>query len=252
MNNIPSDKKYRAAFTAQDPDYRIISADFSGQELRLLAHITQEPKFLDALEKGIDLHTNSASLIFNKPYDSITKDQRTAAKSLTFGLIYGIGPMKLSANLDIDIRQAKYLMNRYFTTFPYIKKTLDVLVAEAKKNKYAYSPLDKRRRDLATFDWDNSREVAHAVNIAKNLPFQGAGASVTKYALCALSNKIHKKDLDAQIINVIHDEILVEVHKDDADETAKVVESEMIAAFNHFAPSVPMVVDAAIDTCWLH
>lgn len=263
MTNIPAAQEYRAAFIAQEDDYRIISADFSGQELRLLAHLTQEEKFLYALKNDMDLHSYSASLIFNIPYESffdeegelkddMKKRYRTPAKSLTFGLIYGIGPMKLSLNLDISVMEARNLMNRYFSTFPSIKKTLDDLTKDAEKNKYALSPLDGRRRDLSTFDWDDSRQKAHAFNITKNLPFQGCGASTTKLAMCKLKHVIDLNGYDAKIINAIHDEILVEVHKDEAEEVAEHVKDCMIKAFNHYAPSVPMVVNPEIAREWIH
>jgi len=263
MTNIPKAQEYRAAFIAQDPEYRIISADFSGQELRLLAHLTQEPKFLYALQNNMDLHSYSASLIFGIPYEKFfdengkgikeMKDKyRNPAKSLTFGLIYGIGPMKLSLNLGITIKKARNLMNTYFSTFPAIKKTLEDLTEDAEKNRYALSPLDGRRRDLTTFDWDDSRQVAHAFNITKNLPFQGCGASTTKLAMCKLKNLIDKEKYDAKIINAIHDEILVEVHKDEAEDVAKYVQKAMIEAFNHYAPSVPMEVEPAIGREWIH
>ena len=263
MTNIPSEAEYRAAFIAQDPNYRIISADFSGQELRLLAHLSQEPKFIYALKNKMDLHSYSASLIYDIPYEDFfdekgvlkkeMKDKyRKPAKSLTFGLIYGIGPMKLALNLDIEIKEARNLMNKYFATFTHIKRTLDNLTKEAAKNKYALSPLDGRRRDLSTFDWDDSRQVAHAFNITKNLPFQGCGASTTKLAMCKLKRLFDKERYDAKIINAIHDEILVEVHKDEAEEVAGHVQTAMISAFNHYAPSVPMEVDPAIAREWVH
>ena len=211
----------------------------------------------------MDLHSYSASLIYNIPYDTFFDDKgklkddmkkkyRTPAKSLTFGLIYGIGPMKLSLNLGIEIKEARNLMNKYFATFTYIKKTLDGLTTDAARNKYALSPLDGRRRDLTTFDWDDSRQVAHAFNIAKNLPFQGCGASTTKLAMCRLKRLFDKEKYDAKIINAIHDEILVEVHKDEAEEVAEHVKTAMVGAFNHYAPSVPMEVDPAIAREWVH
>jgi len=211
----------------------------------------------------MDIHSYSASLIYGIPYESFfdasgkIKDDmknkyRNPAKSLTFGLIYGIGPMKLSLNLNISIQEARNLMNKYFTTFPLIKKTLEDLIKEAEKNRYALSPLDGRRRDLTTFDWDDSKQVAHAKNITKNLPFQGCGASTTKLAMCKLKKIIDEKKYDAKIINAIHDEILIEVHKNEAEEVAKVVKESMISAFNHYAPSVPMKVEPAIAREWIH
>ena len=251
MTNIPSNAKYRAAFKVQDTNYKMISADFSGQELRLLAHLSQEPGFLEAIQKGVDLHTNSASLIFGIPYDDVKKDQRTAAKSLTFGLIYGIGPKKLSDNLEIKYDEAKHLMDKYYRTFPKIKELLNSLAIDAQRSHVAISPLDGRQRDLSTFDWKNRREVAHAINISKNLPFQGAGASVTKLALCRIKKRVEENNLDAKLVNVIHDEVVVESKESCSNQVAKIVEAEMIAAFNKYAPSVPMEVEAQIENHWV-
>jgi DNA polymerase-1 len=251
MTNIPSQTEYRAAFKAQNKTEKIISADFSGQELRLLAYLSQEKNFIDAIEQGIDLHTNSASLIFGIEYGRVTKPQRTAAKSLTFGLIYGIGPKKLSENLEITYNQAKDLMTKYYRTFPQIKTLLDDLVKQARATQIAVSPLDGRQRDLKTFDWYDRKAVAHALNISKNLPFQGAGASVTKKALCNIQEKIQDKKLSAKLVNVIHDEIIVESKESCAQEMAKIVEAEMIKAFNHYAPSVKMEVEAQIEDHWV-
>jgi DNA polymerase I-like protein with 3'-5' exonuclease and polymerase domains len=252
MQNIPSEAEYRAAFTAQSPDYKIIAADFSGQELRLLAHLSQEPKFLDALKRGVDLHTNSASLVFGIPYDKVSKKERTAAKAITFGLIYGMGPMKLGHTLDINMQEARYLINKYFYTFPYIKQAMDKLESHARLTHVALSPLDQRQSDLSSMDWEDGRQASHALNIAKNLPFQGTGASTTKLALCRIKRRLDKYEYDARLINVVHDEILVEAHLDCVEDVAKLVETEMVTAFNYYAPSVPMEADAHIGDCWIH
>ncbi|MBC8410396.1 MAG: hypothetical protein H8E12_16990 [Rhodobacteraceae bacterium] len=254
MQNIPREAAYRAAFTAQSKDYKIIAADFSGQELRLLAHISQEPKFLKALEEGVDLHTNSASLVFGVPYEEVSKAQRNSAKSITFGLVYGIGPKKLSENLKISYNDAIYLMNKYFKTFPEIKKALDRLEAQARDTKMAISPLDGRQSDLSFKDWTSRGSVAHALNIAKNLPFQGTGASTTKLALCRIKHRFDKKGYgsDAKLINVVHDEILVECKNEIVADVVNIVETEMVKAFNIYAPSVPMEAAAEVGNHWIH
>jgi DNA polymerase I-like protein with 3'-5' exonuclease and polymerase domains len=252
MQNIPATKVYREAFTAQNADYKIIAADFSGQELRLLAHISQEPKFKSALESGKDLHTNSASLVFETDYNKVSKTQRQAAKAITFGLIYGMGPMKLAHTLDIDIMEAKTLIQKYFRAFPQIKITMSKLEGQARLSKMALSPLDGRQSSLAFVNWNDRREVSHALNIAKNIPFQGAGASTTKLALCRIKRKLDKGGYDARLINVVHDEILVEVVSHEAQTVAKIIEVEMVAAFNYYAPSVAMEAEAHIGDCWIH
>jgi DNA polymerase I-like protein with 3'-5' exonuclease and polymerase domains len=252
LQNIPSDERYRSAFTAQDSEYRIIASDYARQDLRGLADISKEPGLINAINNKVDLHTNSASLIYGIPYKDITKKQRNAAKALTFGLIYGIGPGRLAENLGISFMEAKTLMNKYFSTFPNIKKVLDQAVSAAKKLKYALSPLDKRRRDLSSFDWDDKRQVSHALNISKNIICQGASASITKLALCLVKEAIDSGEYDAKIVNVVHDEILVEAHEDDADDVGKLLEVGMIEAFEHYCPGIAMEVEAVIDNHWVH
>lgn len=274
MTNIPKEQEYRDPFEAQGQDYLMISADFSGQELRLLVELSKEPKLIEALEKQMDLHSYSASLLNDIPYDDflekdasgnvvmedgapkikadMKKNYRGPTKSCTFGIIYGAGPTKLASQLNIEVNTAKQLMKKYFETFPGIKTLMDELVEEAKENKYALSPLDGRRRDLSSVDWDNSRKEAHAMNIAKNLPFQGAGASITKYAACKIRNSITIGGYDAKLINIIHDEVLVEVHKEHAEEVSEIVKNDMIAAFNYYAPNVPMEVAPSIAKHWVH
>jgi DNA polymerase I-like protein with 3'-5' exonuclease and polymerase domains len=203
LQNIPREAEYRAAFSAPDEDYKMIAADFSGQELRLLTHLSQEPNFISCLNKGKDLHSYCASILFNRNYETITKEERNAAKSLNFGIIYGMGPKRLADTLKISFEAAKNLLQKYFETFPRIKLLLNEFTENALKNKYALSPLDNRRRDLSTFDFDNGREKNHALNISKNLPFQGAGASVTKRALWKVQNKLNNNN--ALLVNVIHD-----------------------------------------------
>ena len=151
-----------------------------------MAQISKEPGFLKALKEDLDLHCFSASLIYGIPYeDFIDKETgkpfkdgemaelRSKTKSISFGIIYGIGANKLAANLKIDVKEAKDLLTRYFLTFPRIKELIDKLAKDAEIHRYAISPLDGRRRDLADFDWDNPKHAGHAMNIAKNLPFQG-------------------------------------------------------------------------------
>jgi DNA polymerase-1 len=123
--------------------------------------------------------------------------------------LYGAGPGKLAAQLNIDIKEAKDLQKKYFDTFPKIKKLMDNLVKEMKDTKIARSPLDGRFIDFSGLDWDNGGLVAHAMNQTKNLPFQGAGASTTKKALILIDKEIKARKLDAKIVNCVHDKSLL-------------------------------------------
>ncbi len=207
---------------------------------------------IKALVDGIDLHTYSASLLFNKPYDQITEEERNQCKSITFALLYGAGPTKLSTKLKITFSEARTLMNRYFVVFPKVKAFMNKMVEHVEKHRFALSPLDNRRLDLHGIDWNNKALVAHAVNQAKNLPFQGAGASTIKLALVRLNNRIKKNGYNAKIVNAIHDEILVEVCPEHTKQVKLAVEEEMVIAFNHYANSVPMEITAKVGKHWIH
>lgn len=252
MMNLPKEQDYRTPFCVQDPEWNFISADFSGQELRLLAHASKETKMIEALHRGVDLHTYSASLLFDKDYNSISSQERNQCKAITFALLYGAGPRKLSTQLKIPYTDARSLMNRYFSVFTNVKKFMDGIVTRVEQEKYALSPLDGRRVYLDEIDWDNKALVAHAINQAKNLPFQGGGASTTKLALVRLKNRIRKNGYEAKIVNSIHDEILVEVSPKDTEDVKIAVQEEMIKAFNYYADSVPMEVNPKVGKHWLH
>lgn len=163
-----------------------------------------------------------------------------------------MGPGKLARELGITLDEAKQLFNKYFETFPNIKKLMDRLTEEVKRNKYAYSELDKRRRDLTSLDWDNPRKAAHGINQAKNLPFQGTGASITKLAVCMIREEIIAHNYDARILCTVHDEILVETNINCLTEVKDLVYNLMIKAFNHFAKEVVAEVSLEVGTKWIH
>jgi len=276
MQNLPKQQEYRTPFCVEDPvNWQFISADFSGQELRILAQLSGDTNFIEAIKDGKDLHSYSASLLFGIPYEEffiydetgkmllneagepiikpeMKKKYRNPCKTITFGLLYGAGPNKIASSLKITKEEAKELMDKYFKTFPDIKKLMVQLTNNAKKSKCAISPLDGRQIDLAAIDWDNNGIMAHALNQAKNLPFQGCGASITKLALCYINDKLKKYDNKAYIVNVIHDEILVECKKEIVNDVKIIVETEMIKAFNFYCPDVKMTVVAEVGTHWVH
>ena len=251
-DETPDDKNYRVPFCVQNKDYRFISADFSAQELAILTQMSKEKAFLDAILNNRDLHKMSAALVFDVPEAEVTKKQRKFAKTVTFSLVYGTSAYGLGKSLKIPTREAEDLMNKYFRVFPSIKNLLDSFVSTTERERCAISPLDGRRRDLANVDWEDFGKKKHALNIAKNHPIQGTAASTTKLALVMLQDYIETYKKDAMIIAVIHDEILVECHKDIAEEMQKATSKSMITAFKYYCPDVPMKADAMIGTHWLH
>ncbi len=163
-----------------------------------------------------------------------------------------MGAHRLAKELNIEQRKAQRLLNQFWNKFPLIKGLLDQLVADAQKNGYAYSPLDGRRRYLLHTDWAVPVEKAHASNQAKNLPFQGGNATITKIALHRVKNKIDEKGFNAKIINVVHDEILVEVIAAEAEKVQTMIEHEMVEAAYELIKTVPMVAESKIGDCWIH
>lgn len=264
MQNIPAPNKkdmargidYRKPFCVQDLDWRIVNADFASQELRVLAQLSGEPAWKKAIEDGRDLHSMVASMMFKVPEEECQKDSpndyRKKAKTIGFGVVYGMSAFGLAKTLDIDKTEANKLLNAFFTSFPQIKKFLTEREKETRRLKRAVSPLDGRVRDLGNIDWDDWRKRSHALNIGKNHPIQGASASITKLALVKVQKYIEDNDKQAKLIAVIHDEMLVECHKDISDEMANVVENSMVDAFNHYCPDIPMAVKPEVGTHWIH
>ncbi len=252
MQNIPKLEAYRTPFRAELPNWKMISADFANQELRVLAELSKEPAFIKCIEDGLDLHKMVGSILLNKRYEDITDAERSRAKTLNFGTVYGMSAYGLAKTLKIDKDEAKELLKKFFEAFPNIYSFLKQCEREVAQTKIAVSTLDGRIRNLANMDWDDWRKRSHALNIAKNHPIQGASASITKLALVNLQDKINEDNLEAKIVAVIHDEILVECHEDIAQKVATIVTDCMVEAFNFYCPNVTMTVDAIIDNHWVH
>jgi len=252
LQNIPHEQDYRTPFEAQREDWRIISADYSSQELRVLAQLSKEPAWLDAIKNKRDLHKMVASMMFRVPYDKVTKDLRTKAKTIGFGTIYGLSAYGLAKQLKISPDEGKSLLDSFFKAFPHVHRFLKQMERRALETKIAYSPLDGRIRDLSSVDWDDWRKRKHALNIAKNHPIQGASASITKLGLVLILKEFLKRNFKAKIIGVIHDEILVECPLNEAEEATEIVKSSMIKSFNHYCPDVPMEVEPVIARHWVH
>lgn len=265
LQNIPSAAEYRAAFTVQHPDWRMICCDYASCELRILAEISQEPAWINAYKQGLDMHSMVASMMFGIPYEEIVdennevrgeyKDLRTRAKAIGFGVAYGMKAGRLANTLKIEIDEASDLLNKFWKAFPEIKKTLDRVAKEAIQQEYAESPLDKRRRYFKSFDLEVKKERAHAENIAKNMICQAPNASMIKKALCLLRSATIARGWESdifRILMVIHDEIVCECHMSIVDEAKQLVENMMVEAAEYYVKSVPMKAEAKIDLHWVH
>lgn len=258
LQNIPKEKVYRKPFTAKNADYRIVGADYSGMELRILADLSKEPSWIDCFRRGGDLHSENGSILMGKTIrkkgTNGTDDPgenwelRDPVKTLNFGVGYGMGAKKLSKTANISIQQARQLVKDYWIKFAEVKKFFDKFVFDAISVRCVRSPYDGRLRWLDGFDYDSQKDLARIRNMCMNFPMQSGNATITKLALVWLRKDLAGKD--AIIISTVHDEILVECHKDIADEVHAILRKDMIEAAELYLKNVKVTVDSKISTCW--
>lgn len=254
MQNIPAKKEFRACFRPQDISSRVMyTADYSGCELRLLAELSGDPKFQRIFNEGLDPHIAVACELTGQPYNKdMSKEERKPYKAINFGVIYGMGPKKLSGQLDIPLDTAADLIKSWYASFPSVKAFLDEVAYNAEVTHQAVSTLDGRIRHLDTMDWDDKGHVAHAKNVAKNMPFQGGNASMIKRGMCILYDKIEKQRReDLELVACVHDEFVAEGDRDKLEEGKELVVSSMIEAGEYYVKSVPMVVDVDVGDHWI-
>ena len=249
LQSIPSGSEFRSCFRAPE-GRRLITADYQGAELRILAQVSGDPVFLHTLLDGGDLHSIVASRLFGQ---SVSKDEnphlRAKAKAINFGLAYGMGPAGLANQVGINEHEASSLLERYFEVFPRIRRYLDEAAQVALRNGFA------RTLGGRTFwfnDMRNENRPPHALaRVAKNMPIQGTNADIVKLAMARITAGLAEANLDAFLVNMVHDEIVVETASDVAEETRDVVVREMMSAGAEFVRRVPMTVDAQIGETWL-
>ena len=248
---------FRSCFIAK-PGYKLVTADFSQQELRILADMSGDPTFrkayLERDEDGntLDVHKYTASVIFEVPYKEVTPNQRKKAKTLNFFLVFGGGAYSLADTLKCTEEEAQDIIDDYFKRYSHIKRFLDNCASSAVYNGYA-TTISGRKRFLTLPSPDDPmfrRAKSSIKRRGKNTPIQGSGADVTKMALAFLFERLERENYDATVLMVVHDEFVVEVREDQAEEVARVVEEEMVRGFSHFFATIPMVVDANIGDTW--
>jgi DNA polymerase-1 len=247
VQQVPHAIEYRRCFRAQGPDRKLIIADYSQIELRILAHVTEDKGFIEAFNSGADLHRVTAAQVFNVPLDQVTKEQRDFAKRLNFGVVYGIGAQRFSMMTGLPLSDAEQIMSRYFQTY----RGLDTWLREAARRAVREKQARTLSGRLARFNFDpEDRQAASlAQRNGKNMPIQGASADILKRALRLLHDKL--RETTAEIVNIVHDEIVVEADADQSQEIARVVEESMCAAGEEFVKLVPVKVETEIGDEWV-
>ncbi len=246
LQQVPNTPEYRSCFRAPS-GRKLVIADYSQIELRILADWSQDTALVKALVSGEDLHCVTASQMFGIPLNQVSKEQRAAAKQLNYGIMYGLGAQGLAARIDASVEESEGLIRRYFAAYSGVAAWLREAADRAVRDK------ENRTRSgrLISFSYDptDRSQVAATQRLGKNAPIQGSSADITKRALALLYEAL--RGLDAKIVNCIHDEIVVEVAANEAEECAAVVEREMEAAAREFIRSVPVTVDTVIGDAWL-
>jgi DNA polymerase I len=250
LQNIPirseEGRKIREGFRPQKEGWVYLSADYSQIELRLLAHFSEDPALIDAFNRGDDIHAYTASLIFDCPQSQITKEMRSQAKTVNFGILYGQTPYGLSQELGISHKEAAHFIETYFARYPNVLSYLDQSVAYAKNHKNAVT-LFERKRPLPEIDSKNPHIRAAAERLAINTPLQGTAADIIKKAMITIEHKIEKESLEGFMILQVHDELIFEIPENEIPQVEKTVKEGMEQST---LLKVPLTVDISIGKNW--
>jgi DNA polymerase-1 len=249
LQNIPVrtelGREIRAAFIAS-PGTRLLSADYSQIELRLLAHYSQDPLLLRAYHENIDIHALTASEVFGVPLEAMDKETRSRAKAVNFGIVYGISPFGLAAQLGIPMGEAREIIERYFARYSSVQGFIEKTLAAA-RTQGCVRTLFGRLRPIPDLESRNPNQRGFAERTAVNTPLQGTAADLIKLAMIVIDRKLTERNLKTRMVLQVHDELLFEVPEAESDEVEKLVREEMEGAAQL---TVPLEVDIAFGSNW--
>ena len=250
LQNIPirtlRGQQIRGAFVA-NPGNKIISADYSQIELRLIAEISNEENMIKAFQDGEDIHVSTASKLFNIPLEEVTKTQRSQAKTVNFGILYGQGAFALGEQTGLSRTEAKEMIASYYETYPKLKKFMADQVTKAQDLGYVETILN-RKRHLKDINSANFVVKAHAERNAVNAPIQGSAADVIKLAMIKIDQKLTEQNLKTKMLLQVHDELLFEAPIDEVESAKILIKTEME---NAFETKVPLLVEVGVGDNWL-
>lgn len=250
LQNIPIrmelGRQLRKVFIPSDDSFIFLDADYSQIELRILAHISQDPTMIQAYINGDDIHKITASQVLKIPLEEVTPEQRSDAKAVNFGIVYGIGGFSLSQDLGITKKEADNYIASYFEKYPKVKEYLDNTIEEAKQNGYA-TTLFGRRRSIPELNSSNFMKRAFGERVAMNMPIQGSAADIIKIAMIKVFNRLKRENLESRLILQVHDELLLEVKKNEIYKVKIILREEMENATSLL---VPLDVDIHEGETW--
>ncbi|MBN1521574.1 MAG: DNA polymerase I, partial [Candidatus Aureabacteria bacterium] len=216
-------------------------------ELRLLAHLSKDKKLLDAFKRGKDIHTQTASLIFHIPEDHVTLSCRTQAKAINFGIIYGMGPRKLSMDTGIPYLEANAFINEYFLSHPKVKSFIEGL-KESTRDTQLSRTIMGRLRHLSDINSSQPRIRSAAENMAVNTPIQGSAADIIKIAMIRIDRSFQRLGLKSRMLLQVHDELIFEVPEEEIEKSRDVIQKEMSEAVKI---DIPLEVKLSQGRNWL-
>ncbi len=238
-------REIRSAFVAE-PGHRLLSADYSQIELRILAHVSGEPKLREAFLRGEDIHTATAAEVLGKEPVSLTKNERAVAKMINFGIVYGISAFGLSENLDIPKEQAQAYIDAYLARFPKVQAFIARTIAQASEDGYATSLLG-RRRPVPELRASNRQTRGFGERAAVNFCMQGSNADIIKVAMVAIHSRLRAEGRGARLVLQVHDELLLEVPETEVSAVRELVREEMVGAY---PLDPPLAVDVGVGDDW--
>ena len=245
LQNIPVrlelGRNIRKVFIA-DKGFKLVDADYSQIELRVLAHMSQDEHMIDAFNHNVDIHTKTASQVFGIDINDVTSDQRSAAKAVNFGIVYGISDFGLAKNLHIPVKEAKNYIDSYLNTYEDIKSYMDSTIEEAKEDGYVKTILN-RRRYIPEIKSSNTILKNLGKRLAMNAPIQGSAADIIKIAMVNVYKKLEERDLKSKLVLQVHDELIIECIEDELEEVSKIVKDEM-----EHAVSMDVNLDVDLNT----
>ena len=251
LQNIPirteRGRQVRKAFIPRDENYTLLAADYSQIELRIIAALSEEETMINAFKNGEDIHASTASKVFNVPLNAVTREQRSNAKTVNFGIIYGVSAFGLSNQTDLSRSEAKELIDTYYATYPKLRNFISEQVDFARDNGYVQTVLG-RRRYLKDINSRNAVVRGAAERNAVNAPIQGSAADIIKIAMINIHKKLEEGNYKTKMLLQVHDELVFDVYKPELESIKTLVKTEME---NAYKLDVPLDVDLDIGDNWL-
>ena len=251
LQNIPirteRGRQVRKAFVPRNENHTLLAADYSQIELRIIAALSEEENMIQAFTNGEDIHASTAAKVFNVPLEEVTREQRSNAKTVNFGIIYGVSAFGLSNQTDLSRGEAKELIENYYKSYPKLRNYMSELVDFARENGYVKTVLD-RRRYLNGINSGNAVVRGAAERNAVNAPIQGSAADIIKIAMINIFEKLENSDYKTKMLLQVHDELVFDVPNEELDTMKKMIQTEMEAAYKM---TVPLDVEVGLGQNWL-